>query len=1075
MANKNIPYRLGLDIGTNSIGFALVSLKEGIPQDIIHLGSRIFSDGRDSQTKVSLAVARREARGMRRRRDRLVRRKQQLMEYLIEKGLMPKDTKERKKLELLDPYELRKKGLDEKLELYELGRAIFHLNQRRGFQSNRKQAAKENEAGAIKEATKILQTKLLEKNSRTYGEFLFGETTKRIRNVSKDVGKVLYDFYPMRDMLTQEYDFLLTAQSIHHPRFLTPEIIDDIKDTVFYQRKLRPVLKGRCSLLPQEERAYKALPSSQRFRVLKEVNNLTILDKLWRRNRDDLTDEQREKVIAELYKKKTVSFDGLRKTLKLDSSTVFNLESENRSGLDGELTNFIMSKPECFGEAWREIPLAMQDEIVSKLLDDTLPDEDLRAWLKTNFKLEDTNIEKIIGVPLEDGTMKFSSKVINQLMPHLEEGKNEHDAIISCGWQAANRYTGELVDSLPYYGTLLESHVAFGTGKEEDSEEKRYGKIANPTVHIMLNQIRQLVNELIATYGHPQEIAIELSRDLKMNKKEKARLEKEIRDNTKNNERYDTQIKEAGLKPSSEYRLRFKLFEQQKEKCVYSGKTIAVKELLSDAVEVDHILPFSRTLDDTVANKVVVFRETNRIKGNKSPHEAFGQQNYDEFLARSQSLPNSKKWRFLPDAMKRFEEEKQSGDAGWLARQLNDTSYLARVAREYLRYVVGDRVKGFPAVDTYPGGVTAKLRRGWGFNSLLPEGADGAEKNRTDHRHHAIDALVIACANRSMLQKISKASAAGEAMDEDWVKDLTGKAPPYANFNRAELQQKIDNIIVSHKPDHGSQGKGDSDGTTGRLHEDTYYGKAENQLDRNDGSELKKKGKIRLHIRVPITSLREKDIADIADDVLRAKIAMAMGNRGDKKYEQAIAEFAKENNIRRIRIFVEKSEAAMKAICDKQGKPYRYVATGSNHHLDIFCPIKDRIASDGTKYKAGKWYAETVSTFDFNQKDFSPNWKKEHPTAKLIMRLHINDMVAYDENGKREIRRVKKINGNGMVVLVSHLIAKEEGDKLSWTASGNQLHLKNSRKISVTPAGRVLDPKKAPIPKPFREKANVTV
>lgn len=311
MINKNISYRLGLDIGTNSIGFALVCLKDGMPYDVIHLGSRIFSDGRDSQTKTSLAVARREARGMRRRRDRLVRRKQQLMEYLIEKGLMPKDAKERKKLELLDPYMLRKKGLDEKLELYELGRVIFHINQRRGFQSNRKQVAKENEAGAIKEATKLLQIKLEEKNSRTYGEFLSGEPVKRVRNVSSDANKVLYDFYPLRKMLEDEYDKLLIAQSIHHPDFLTSQIIEELKDTIFHQRKLRPVLKGRCSILPQEERAYKALPSSQRFRILKEVNNLTILDKLWRRNRDDLTDEQREKVITELYKRKTVSFDGL--------------------------------------------------------------------------------------------------------------------------------------------------------------------------------------------------------------------------------------------------------------------------------------------------------------------------------------------------------------------------------------------------------------------------------------------------------------------------------------------------------------------------------------------------------------------------------------------------------------------------------------------------------------------------------------------------------------------------------------------------------------------------------------------
>lgn len=152
-------------------------------------------------------------------------------------------------------------------------------------------------------------------------------------------------------------------------------------------------------------------------------------------------------------------------------------------------------------------------------------------------------------------------------------------------------------------------------------------------------------------------------------------------------------------------------------------------------------------------------------------------------------------------------------------------------------------------------------------------------------------------------------------------------------------------------------------------------------------------------------------------------------------------------------------------------KKYRYVATGGNHHIDIFCPIKDKKSDDDTKYKASKWYAETATHFDGNKKDFSPKWQKEHPTAKLIMRLHINDMVAYDEDGKREIRRVKQINATeDRVMLTPHLIAKEDANKLSWVASANQLQEKNARKISVTPSGKILDAGKSPVPKPFREK-----
>ena len=304
-----------------------------------------------------------------------------------------------------------------------------------------------------------------------------------------------------------------------------------------------------------------------------------------------------------------------------------------------------------------------------------------------------------------------------------------------------------------------------------------------------------------------------------------------------------------------------------------------------------------------------------------------------------------------------------------------------------------------------------------------------------------------------MLNAISKASGQGKNIDENWLKLIP---QPFQNYNRQELQNLVDNIIVSHKPDHGSLGQNGS--TSGRLHEDTFYGIANNPDVPED--------KILMVVRVPILSLREKDIADIRDPLLRNKLQETVNKRKEtEKVEDIIAQFAREHNIRRIRILVEKSKKAMKAIKDKQGKPYRYVATGGNHHIDIFCPIKDK---KELKIKAGKWYAETVSTFDANQKNFAPQWKKDHPTAKLVMRLHINDMVAYEENGKREIYRVQKLDGYfDAPFVIPHL---DSTDKQSRKVSAKQLQEKNARKIAVTPAGKVLDPGKAPMPKPFRKK-----
>lgn len=156
-------YILGLDLGATSLGWSVVELgSDGVPLRLERMGVRIFSDGRDSKTKEPLAVARRTARGMRRRRDRYVMRRETLMNKLIKYGLMPENESERKALERLNPYELRVKGLDEKLPPYELGRALFHINQRRGFKSNRKTDRKNDEAGAMKSAIKDLTEKMTE-------------------------------------------------------------------------------------------------------------------------------------------------------------------------------------------------------------------------------------------------------------------------------------------------------------------------------------------------------------------------------------------------------------------------------------------------------------------------------------------------------------------------------------------------------------------------------------------------------------------------------------------------------------------------------------------------------------------------------------------------------------------------------------------------------------------------------------------------------------------------------------------------------------------------------------------------
>jgi CRISPR-associated endonuclease Csn1 len=156
--NAARPYRLGLDLGTNSLGWFVIWLERNEdrwrPIGLGPGGVRVFPNGRlepQNSSSEPSAKTRRIARGARKRRDRYLDRRKQLMEALISHGLMPADDKQRKALEGLDPYMLRANALDGPLPAHHIGRAIFHLNQRRGFLSNRKAEQKEDDKGAIKQ------------------------------------------------------------------------------------------------------------------------------------------------------------------------------------------------------------------------------------------------------------------------------------------------------------------------------------------------------------------------------------------------------------------------------------------------------------------------------------------------------------------------------------------------------------------------------------------------------------------------------------------------------------------------------------------------------------------------------------------------------------------------------------------------------------------------------------------------------------------------------------------------------------------------------------------------------------
>jgi len=811
-------YRLALDLGSTSLGWAMVRLDAASnPCAVIKAGVRIFSDGRNPKDGTSLAVTRREARAMRRRRDRLLKRKARMSALLVQYGFFPTDEKLRKELVTLNPYLLRAKGLDAALTPAEFARALFHINQRRGFKSNRKTDKKENDAGALKTAISKLRQDMAATGCRTVGEWLHkrdhhGETVRaryRETKVTKDNGKVgvhkSYDLYIDRAMIEAEFDALWSKQSELNPQMFTSKAREDLRYCLLFQRKLKPVVPGRCTLMPEEVRAPLALPSVQRFRMYQEVNNLRILSDGMRE--EPLSIAQRDQVIALLEKSRKVTFTKIKKTLGIGSVS-FNLEDAKRTDLNGNATSAELARDGYFGNAWFDFENTKQDAVVAQLVSEE-NEAALVRWLCAETGVSAERAEAIAEAGLPEGYGSLSAKALERILPALRAEVITYDkAVIAAGFDHHSNIsaasTGEILPELPYYGIPLQRHVAFGSGKPEDTDEKRYGKIANPTVHIGLNQVRVVVNALIKRYGHPSEVIVELARDLKQSKDQREEENKRQAENQKRNARMRTNIAEVlGI---TQERVRVAdlqkmilweelSFDVAERRCPYSGVQISVNMLLSEQVEIEHILPFSETLDDSLNNKTVAMRQANRIKRNRSPWQArsdFAAQGWthDDILARAEKMPKAKRYRFAEDGLQRWLKD----DAGFLARALNDTRYLSKISKEYLSLICPQNTRAIP------GRMTAMLRGKFGLNEVL--GLDG-EKNRNDHRHHAVDACVIAVTDQGLLQRFARASAQAR---EHHINRLVENMPLPWDSYRAHVERAISRIWVSHKPDHGYEG-----------------------------------------------------------------------------------------------------------------------------------------------------------------------------------------------------------------------------------------------------------------------------
>lgn len=747
-------YTMGLDLGITSIGWAVINEEEHRIED---LGVRIFPGGERPKDGGSLNENRRTTRGQRRRISRKRVRMRKIRELLVE-NLLITEAEENEFYKIqnndVDVWKLRVDGLERKLTNREWARVLTTIAKRRGYKSNRKEEkAKKEESGKVLKAIALNKAIMQNKNYRTVGEMLYKERPNEnapIRNKSDR-----YDHCVLREMLQDEVEKLFEAQRKFGNEHASNEFQEEYLEVFNYQKpfmtkKLMEKMIGKCTFEPDEPRASKNSWTFERFMLLQKINNLGYMIEA---EKISLDEDQRKELISLAYTQKDIKYSKIRKMFELPDEARF-------VGLDYSPKN---NKKREIEEAWNTIKNAEETTFVKLVGYHTLKDEfkkvnQLQLWneLENDKALLDRVAEvvsknktekeierelKYIGLDEKkinivksisfDKYGHLSYKAMNNILPFLEKGYTYDKACEEAGYNFKND-TPNPQKKLPVI-------------------PREYG--INPVMYRTVTQTRKVINAIIDKYGSPYEIHIEVARELSKSRDERNKIQKNQKENQKSNENIKNEIKDTFKieNPKPVDILKYKLWKEQGEKSAYSLRPITPEALFDDNyVQIDHALPFSRSFDDSYNNKVLVLTRENQEKRNMTPREyirdeeAWG--NFEAFVNSMYKYNTKKRENLL---MKNFSEER-AGE--WRARNLVDTKFIARYLANYIKLNLlfenygekENRIK----VKMIPGAVTTSLRHYWGIPN----------KDREKDLHHAEDAVILACATNSNINKIQEYS-----------------------------------------------------------------------------------------------------------------------------------------------------------------------------------------------------------------------------------------------------------------------------------------------------------------------------
>ena len=781
-------YVLGLDVGITSCGWAVLELNhEDEPVRIVDLNSRIF-DKAEAGNGDSLAAPRRMARGIRRLTRRRKFRLHRVRGFLVRHHILTKEEIENlyTNPHKTDIYELRYRVLTEKVSPSDWARLLIFFAKHRGFQSNRKNE-KSGEDGlmlaAIGENKKILE------NYRSVGDMLYSD--EKFKDCKRNKGGT-YRFTVSRSMLKEEVQILFKKQRELGQTFAGEDLEDEYLSIFSAQRNFDEgpganspyagdqieKMIGDCTFedgengRPLQKRAPKASYAFMAFNLWQKINHIRVNSKGIQRSLDT---EEKNKIADLAWTKENITYHDLRQITGLDEETRF---SEVTYPLDStteeaeKKVKFSWVKPY---HAMRRALDKVEKNYIRKLSREEI---DAIAYAFTVYK----NDKKIRTALTEKG---IKENVADVLITHLDGfSKFGHLSEYAC------------YKLLPFLEKGEEYYKACDSAGLIESPARKIKDITNPVVKRAVTQTMKVIKAVQRKYGNPVEVHIELARELARSFKDRAAMDHRMKENYAKNEKIKERLSKEFhiMNPTGQDIVKWKLYEQQQGCCAYSQKPFDVDRLLHDGnyAEVDHILPYSRSFDDTYRNKVLVLEKENRDKGNRTPMEYLADkpERKEKFIAWVKTvIKDSKKREHLLRVKYGRDEE-----AEWKQRHLQDTQYISRFLYNYLRNTLKlapgytDRKRRIIPVN---GAVTGYIRKRLDIRKIRENG----------DLHHAVDAVVIAVTTQGMIQKVTRYSQIREnpkLIDKKTGEVLTAKEfhnkdnfpEPWPRF-RQELEVRV--------------------------------------------------------------------------------------------------------------------------------------------------------------------------------------------------------------------------------------------------------------------------------------------